>query len=502
MAIAFQHVRFEWPNGDTIFHQLNFTLNTAIYGLVGVNGVGKSTLAKLLVGQLLPTQGTINRQQENVVLFQQDELRPEISVLEYLMEFDLFSHPKTISLLGEVSMDKLCTHLSGGEWTRVRLIKLVAQGASFIVMDEPTNHLDRIGRELLFEFLRAYKGGVLIISHDRELLNLTDTILELTPLGLEVFNGNYSDYKEQSDLQRNNLEENLALAKKRRKENEEKRFELLERQDKKMRKGKSDALKGGIPKILLGGRKRKAEETKGSIDKETSSKLEEAVKAAYESFESVKRDPVMFTHLPQANVHPSKLIFTVKDLNVTFSGSSEKLWPHNLNYSYQGPIRLGITGSNGTGKSTFLKLLQKKNVEGQVHGQIQVGKIVIGVIDQEYSNLKLEETVFQNIRDISSKSDIEIRNLLSTFLFQGEKVKQVISTLSGGEKLRVSLAKVLLQEPSPDVLILDEPTNNLDIVNIEFLEELLLQFSGALIIVSHDRVFMDHIKLNEEISFE
>lgn len=501
MTIAFQNVALEWPNGQTVFQQLNFSLNKSIYGLVGVNGVGKTTLAKILVGELRPTKGSIQISGERIVLFRQEEARRDISVLEYLIEFDIFSDSKKLSLLGSIPLDRSCSALSGGEWTRVRLVKLIFEGASFIIMDEPTNHLDREGRNLLFEFIKIFDGGLLLISHDRELLSFTDYILELTTHGVELFTGNFEDYQSQSQNQRDTLEDNLRIAKRRRQESEEKRIELVNQQTKRMSKGKKDAARGGIPKILLGGRKRKAQQTLGSVDKETSSKLNLAVTEAYQRFEKVKRDPVMFSHLPEVSIHQSKLIFEAHNLNINFPNTVEKLWKENLTFTLRGPARLRVSGANGSGKSTFFSLLMGEKNEGKIEGSLNRGNVHFGIIDQEYQILDFEKNIFENIREVSILTDVDIRNLLSSFLFQGDTVYRNVNTLSGGEKLRLSLAKVLMMNPVPEVLILDEPTNNLDLVNIDFLESLLLKFGGALIVASHDITFSENINLNQEIIF-
>ena len=414
MTIAFQNVAFEWPNGQTVFQQLNFSLNQSIYGLVGVNGVGKTTLAKILSGELRPTKGSVQISAEKIVFFRQEEDRKSISVLEYLMDFDIFSDSKKLSLLSAVPLDRPCTQLSGGEWARVRLVKLLFEGASFIIMDEPTNHLDREGRNLLFEFIKIFDGGLLLISHDRELLGFTDYILELTTHGLELFAGNFEDYQSQSQRQRDTLEDDLKLAKRKRQETVEKRIELVNQQTKRMSKGKKDAARGGAPKILLGGRKRKAQQTLGSIDKETSSKMNLAVSEAYLRLEKVKRDPVMFSHLPEVSVHKNKLIFEAKNLNVFFPDSTKSLWKENLNFALHAPARLRVSGANGSGKSTFFSLLMEKEIEGKVEGNLNRGSVHFGIIDQEYQILDFEKSIFENIREVSALSDVDVRNLLSS----------------------------------------------------------------------------------------
>lgn len=494
MTIVFNNVGFEWPDGQQIFKSINFSLESKIYGLIGPNGVGKTTLANLLLGELDPTSGTIAKGSEIVHIFQQKETPPDISIAEYLMETNAFEESLLLSFLKNLSLEQSCSSLSGGEWARVRLVKTAAAGASFIILDEPTNHMDREGREVIQEFLNFFTGGVLIISHDREILERVDRIIELSNQGLSIFTGGWGEYSVWRERERDKLGHDLEEAKKRRTSSIEERQEKIEKQQKRQAQGRKLGLSGSLPRILVGGRKRRAQQTMGDIDKNTMERLNEAVNDAWDAYQKLKIDPVMFANLPQVEIPQGKLIAEAQDFNFHFEGQ-EDLWSNDLSFAFHGPARVAITGANGSGKSTLLQLFLGKTLSGEARGSLSFGSVIVGLIDQNYSVLNHEESVFDNVRAVTQISDKDLRNALAMFLFQGERVSQKVSELSGGEKLRASLAKVLLSEPIPQVLILDEPTNNLDMPNIEFLESLLLEFNGALIVVSHDSVFLENLEL-------
>lgn len=502
MTITFQHVGFEWPNGKTIFQNFNFSLNDQVYGLVGPNGAGKTTLARLIGKTLEPTSGTILFHESSVYFFEQMENAPAFTVAEYLMETSVYEEPALLSFLGDIPFEQSCHSLSGGEWTRVRLVKAMGSGARFIILDEPTNHLDQNGKNSILKMMEIYDGGLLIISHDRELLEEVDQIIELSSLGVAFFTGPWSEYVVWRDNEREHLRKSLDIAKRNRDAQIQERQEKLEAQQKRQKSGQKNADKGGTPKILLGRRKRAAEQTMGKLDKDSSKELNEAVEKAHEAYQKLKVDEVMFAHLPKVNLPKGKLVIEARDFNFQYSDSSGDLWKDVLNFSFSGPSRVAIVGENGSGKSTLLKLILGEEVSGFIKGELNRGQLEIGFLDQQYSILDHEETVISNMRNVSNITDIEMRNLLAMFLFQGDAVHQVVSSLSGGEKMRVALAKILLTEPTANFLVMDEPTNNLDLVNIEFLEKFLNGYKGALMIVSHDRVFLDRVLFDDIIQLK
>lgn len=512
-AVNANGVAFEFANGRALFKNLNFKLETRLYSLVGPNGVGKTSLAKLIVGELEPTSGHIKRS-GSVLYFQQRVIPLEESIAMYLSRTGFYEewNPVREQLLEGLNVDSLCTELSGGQWMRVRLAALLGAQSHFLILDEPTNDLDREGREVVFEFLKNYEGGVLLISHDRELLELSDSVLELSNQGLAVYGLSWTDYSDEKERERRRLGQSLELAKRDRDSASAARQEALDRQEKRNRKGKVDGAGGSLPRILVGGRKRRAQVTTGKVDSATLDRASSAVTDAFEAYHAQKIDPVMYAELEAIEIPSQKLVAEAIDFNVNLQGACQNslgsepnwLYKEDLNFAWRGPIRLAIKGVNGSGKSTLLGLLTAKRASAssnKTKGILKSGEMKTVVLDQRCAQLDDSLSVLQNVQESSRLSETEIRNSLARFLFVKESVFQKVSDLSGGERLRAALAKGFLSGglgELPELLILDEPTNNLDLANIEFLEGLLKNYRGALIVVSHDEVFLEKIGITQE----
>lgn len=507
MAIIFSSVDFEWPNGDKVFTGLSLSLEPGKkYGLIGPNGIGKSTLARLAQGKLAPAAGRIKKDSQ-VAYFDQIEVPPEITVGEYLSGLWAGIAPAdagtVAALQKDINENTPCPSLSGGEWTRVRFLKQLASGADFIVLDEPTNNLDRQARACVMDFVRLTRRGLLLISHDRELLGEADVILELSNQGLAVFGGNWAFYEGERARERARLAGDLDQAARERDKAAGERAEKLRAQEKRMRNGKKAAAKGGAPKILLGGKKMRAQKTMGRIRSAADSGIQEKVDAARSAYERQKTDPVIYADFPETALPASKLVFAARGLNFRYAGMDRGLWAQNIDFEMHGPARIAISGRNGSGKTTLLNLLTGfKDPDGLVSGELTLGGVAYGFLDQQSTLLDPGRSVLENVRAGSLKTEAEVRNLLAQFLFQGDRALQQVSTLSGGERLRASLAKILIRDPAPQLLILDEPTNNLDIANLEFLETALSRFEGAILVISHDLTFLKGIGVTGELRLE
>lgn len=496
MPLIIKDMGFEWPNGQIVYQNLNFSLEDKTYAMVGPNGIGKSTLCRLIVGDLQPTKGLLRRTHgTQVALFSQFESRPPCSILDYLGQNGSYAL-RSLLLVG-LDENRVCTSLSGGEWTRVRLAKVALSGCNFVVLDEPTNHLDREGRQAVQEFIHHFRGGILFITHDRELLERAEKILEMSSHGVKLYGGNWREFSEYRQKENLRLSENLEVSKRERHKAQVERREKIQRQDKRQRQGKKKAEKGGMPKIIIGGLKRKAQVTQGKIDRSTLQDVDESVQRAWEDFKHLKVDPLMYARLPAIDPPIGKIIVEADQFNFRFKDSNKNLWAHDLNFCWRGAARVAISGANGSGKSTLLRLLSQKNILGERKGRLRLGPVRPAFLDQE--PFQSNQSVLARIRQNVSLEEAELRNLLAMFLFPGEKVHQYLSQLSGGERLRLALAEKLLATPGPQVLILDEPTNNLDFPNIEFLERLLKSFKGALIVVSHDQRFLAQLDLEQEL---
>ena len=488
--VTLSQLTFEWPNGASVFTNLSCSLENQITALVGPNGLGKTTLCKLIVGELEPTSGSIQRK-SSVMYLPQRELAPDLSITDYLSEAYDWNRTSE-ELLKNLDRAQLCSTLSGGQWMKVRLARVLDE--HFLILDEPTNDLDREGRDVILNYLSQHHSGALIISHDRECLQLCNTVLELSNKGLSKYSLSWSDYEVTKSTERGALQKSLHQTELERDQSFEKRTELVARQDKRNRHGKQQALKGGMPKILLGARKRKAEVSTAKVDVQTLERTEVAVSEAVQAYNDVKVEPIMYFDLLDNKIPQQKLIAEARDFNVYFKNW---IYHQDLHFTWRGNIRLALKGLNGSGKSTLLKILTGSQFV--TNGDFQKGSIEILYLDQTCSQLDDKKSILENIQESSLLDQTEIRNNLAEFLFTKEKVHQHISTLSGGERLRAALAKGLMQVQKPNLLILDEPTNNLDLQNIRFLEQLIQVYQGALIIVSHDKIFLQNCQLTAEM---
>ncbi|MFM6927457.1 MAG: ATP-binding cassette domain-containing protein [Bdellovibrio sp.] len=497
--VTVRSLGFEFPQGKKLFSDLSFTLAAHCYGLVGPNGVGKSTLAKILVGLEEATYGHIIITGD-VVYLKQSEDRPEGPGIQYLSTLweSPFAAPSVWGpLLEHIDLEKPVAVLSGGEWTRLRIARSLATPAALLILDEPTNNLDRQAREVIYAFVEQYREPLLVISHDRELLDKVDQILELSNQGMSSYGGNYSFYEGRKNAERELEKETLDRLRRDKKKSETELHEKMDDQEKRMRRGAEAATRGGMPKILLGARKRSAQVTHGKIHVQEDKAVEKAQQSFSQHYMNMKKETQMGLELPGTSVAEGKFIFSIEDFN--FSFGSRNLWRENLSLYMRGSARWALAGNNGSGKSTLIDLLLSSGASpaGQMTGHLKKAELPTALLDQEYSVLDFDKTVLENLMAVSDRGAIELRNELARFQFFGEDVHRSVKLLSGGEKLKAALAKILLAAQSPQFVILDEPTNNLDIQSLEVLEQALLAYQGALLVVSHDEVFLKNIGIEE-----
>lgn len=502
--VTLRSLSYEHPQGDKLFQNISISLGERRYGLVGPNGVGKSTLAKILAGNIEATSGDIEKSHE-ISYFSQRSDFPNQTVAEYLA--DLWDKPMVapemwLPLIEGISLEQPLSRLSGGEGMRIRLAWAVAMSAGMLILDEPTNNLDRDSRERVYQFVQDYSGALLVISHDRELLNLMDSILELSSLGLTLYGGNYEFYREQRDAERERQAEALENARRERKKSEREYQEKVTAQEKRVRQGRKLGESGSLPRILVGGRKRQAQVTMGKTHKNAEKIVEKAKDEFQTLWESTKREASFALKLPETALPEGKLVIEVEDFNFRYQDSDGLLWNESLDFVIKGPRRWALAGANGSGKSTLIEALTKgqRLQRGHTLGVARIGDLPWSYLDQTYSLLNPKMTVLENVQESSRYEIKETRNLLAFFQFFGEKVNQTVASLSEGEKLKCSLAKILLADPVPQLLILDEPTNNLDLASLEVLEDALSEFQGALLVVSHDEVFLQNIGIEQVIS--
>lgn len=486
--------------GYQLFNNLNGNFNSGIkYGLVGPNGVGKSTLGLLISGAVQPSSGQMV-QNSNIGYLSQIEVRPDCALSFYLQNIwdNSNDYPQLIAeLIQNIDLNKMTSVLSGGEWMRVRIAKSLSQGFDFLILDEPTNNLDREGKNALYKFIKQYGGGLIIISHDRELLALVDQVVELSNQGLSFYGGHYDFYIDKKNMERNKKQKDLErLQHQSEKIKSEKQIKIA-RQEKRMRAGAKGTVDSGLPKIIIGARKRQAQVSMGKLLKQEEGAFSEIKQKIIDATKELKTDPFVRLDFEGASVPTGKTILSLEELNWMFDGQISFLWDKNLNFILKGQDRLHIQGNNGSGKSTLIKIiLGNQNLIGTLSGSFKMNTQAVAYLDQNYELLNKNKSVLENVCEDSRFNEKELRNELAFFGFTKDKVFQKVSSLSGGEMLKAGLAKMFLSKQIPELIVLDEPTNNLDLLGIELLESALNKFKGALIIVSHDNKFAERLNPN------
>lgn len=499
-----QYLSYVLSDGTPLFSNIQLTISPQTkYGLVGNNGVGKSTLARLLAGELAASSGNIIRT-SNCTYLPQYENRTETTVaayLEKLWESGILAEQWWQTMLTDIELESCVRDLSGGQWTRVRILRALSTESGILILDEPTNNLDYENREIIYNFIRNFTGSLVVISHDKTLLQMVDTILELSPLGLTTYGGNYDFYKNESFKRQQLLVNAISIAKKEKKKAEKDLQEQILKQEKRNRAGQAKAAKGDLPKILLGRRKDNAQKSSGSIK----SKGDDAIALRQNKINDLlmrhNQSPSLLLHLPESRIPAGKTVFELNRFNLFLKKSNQPLWKSPLSLQIQGAQHIAVKGKNGKGKSTLLNEILGKSVsyiEERI-GTIKKVSLPFALLDQEYTNLDQNKTVLENVQNKSTKDVVELRNALALFQFYGEKVNMEVQYLSGGEKMKASLAQILLQDPTPQLLALDEPTNNLDIESTDILISALRSFEGGLIVISHDEVFLKEIRIDQEI---
>ncbi|MFB9948550.1 ABC-F family ATP-binding cassette domain-containing protein [Rhizobium puerariae] len=520
-SITLANLSWSTPDGRPLFSDLNLSFGPERTGLVGRNGVGKTTLLRLITGELSPASGTVS------ISGTFDVLRQSVQVVPGETVADLFGARDALGLLaragkGEATAEELADAdwmlearmagalaragltagaetrletLSGGQRTRAGLAALIFRAPDFLILDEPTNNLDRDGRQAVIELLAGWRGGAIVVSHDRELLDTVDAIVEMTTLGAARHGGNWSRYRERKAIELAAAERDLADAEKRVAEVNRTAQETAERKARKDSVGKKRAARGDMPRIVAGGLKRKAENTGGEnarlADRLRSRALED-VSAVREKIEILQ--PLTVT-LPPTGLPASRVVLRLDTAVAGYDRENPVL--RGLSFEITGPERIAVTGPNGSGKTTLLSL-----VSGALRpfsGTVQV-MVRIAMLDQRVSLLDPALPIRDNFRKLNPGADENAcRAALARFMFRADAALQVVGTLSGGQMLRAGLACVLGGPQPPSLLILDEPTNHLDIDSVAAVEAGLRAYDGALLVVSHDEVFLGEIGITRRL---
>ena len=522
-----QGASYRHPNRDLLFSALNLVINKhEKIALIGNNGVGKSTLLKILAGNLSLSHGLVKTDSKPYYMPQifgqfnactiaqalqiEDKLNALREILDgkandanlTLLDDDWAIEERCAQALAHWKLDGLeltqkMETLSGGQKTRVFLAGIGIHRPEIVLLDEPSNHLDNWSREILQAYIKSTKNTVVLVSHDRALLNLLDSIYELSNTGISVYGGNYDFYTAQKLIEGEALAQELRNKEKMLRNAKETAKDTLERQQKLDARGKKKQEKAGLPTIVMNTLRNNAEkstskvkgvhaEKVGVIAKELSQ-----LRSAFPSIDQMKMD---FTH---SALHQGKVLLTATAIN--FGYDEQLVWKQPLSFQVSSGERIAVNGPNGSGKTTLIKMML-----GELQpesGILESADVKTIYIDQDYSLIDPKLGVYQQAEQYNSGElqEHEIKIRLNRFLFTKEYWGKPCAALSGGEKMRLMLCVLTISKQSPDMIILDEPTNNLDIQNIEILTEAINAYKGTLLVVSHDIYFLRQINIERSI---
>ena len=518
--VTLDSVSFRLPDGRTLFDTLTLALGPERTGLVGRNGTGKSTLLKLISGELAPASGTVAVRGRIGVLRQSpgpeetvaqlcgcaEELarlarieagagdEEDFNLADWDLEARLAAALAEVGLAG-LDLERPAATLSGGQITRAALAGLIAQEPDLLLLDEPTNHLDADARELVAELIGRWKGGALVVSHDRELLRRMDRIVELSGLGARAYGGGYDLYAQRKAEEEAAAARDLAEAE-RAVDRAGREAQLArERKARKDAAGKRFAAKRSEPKILLGAMAERAENSGGRGEKLAQRLAAEAEGQLAEAQGRVERLRRLDFDLPSSGLPAGRTLLSFEGVGFGYPGGPPVI--EGLDLRIAGPERVAVTGPNGGGKSTLIRLAvgELEPTAGRI---VRAGPAAL--LDQQVSMLREDESLVEAFRRLNpAASENAARAALARVLFRNVAADKLVGALSGGERLRAGLACVLMADRPPQLLILDEPTNHLDLDSVAAVEAALAGYDGALLVVSHDRDFLDAIGIEREV---
>ncbi|MFD3582333.1 ABC-F family ATP-binding cassette domain-containing protein [Streptomyces sp. NPDC058683] len=513
-SVTCTSLSFSWPDGSPVLDGLDVAVGPGRTGLVGVNGSGKSTLLKLIAGELTPSDGTLKVAGEVGYLPQNVTLDTALRVDEALgiaarraalhaieagdasdahfetLGDDWDVEERALVTLGElglghIGLDRTVGEVSGGESVLLRLAALLLDRPDVLLLDEPTNNLDLYARKRLYAAVASWPGLLIVVSHDRELLDLVDQIADLRAGEVTWYGGNFSAYEDALAVEQEAAERMVRVAeadfRKQKRELSDAQVKLARRK----RYGQKMFDQKREPKIVMGARKRSAQEAAGKHRIMHEERLSEAKERLDEAVEAVRDDDEIRVELPYTAVPPGRNVLTLEKLELAHGSRVRGI------LDLRGPERIALIGRNGAGKTTLLRTIagELEPVAGWAQAHVP-----LRFLPQRLDVLDGERTVAENVaRFAPSATNNRIRARLARFLFRGARADQQAATLSGGERFRATLAALLLAEPAPQLLMLDEPTNNLDMASVRQLTTALESYQGALIVASHDLPFLESI---------
>ncbi len=517
-AISLIDLGFQLPNGQYLFKNITTHIQPGVSAFVGCNGVGKSLLMQLIAGKLNATEGQIVSRgkihyvSQSIMQWENCTVGDLLGVTAGLAAIARISNgsiatedyelaeffwdwkiqvQQAAQLVGcedLPAMEQKLKDCSGGEQMRLMWLQALRQSPDWLILDEPSNHLDAKGRAFLYQWLSQTKANVIVVSHDRELLQQVSTIYELSSKGLFIHGGNYQVFKQAQQDRINSQQQQLTKQRKQLRDLKTTVQMEQEKQQKKSSSGKQQAHNKGRSVLEVSMAKEKASQNQQRINKQFQQEQMQAQKSVVDSQQAVEWcDPIEF-ELKESQVSDNQLILSCVDVEIGYTDALTQ----PINLQIVGAERVHIKGDNGSGKSTFLKTLLGKlpTLSGELISQVKMA-----YLDQHLECLIFELTALENFQQLNAgMSEQDCRQRLAWLGLRGSAADLPVKIMSGGEKLKTALACCLLGETPVKLLLLDEPGNHLDLAALQALEKALQKFKGAMIIVSHDEHLLNNLK--------
>lgn len=513
MSIELHNLSFCYPTANKpIIENVTLTFPTALTGVVGDNGAGKSTLLKLIYGSLTSYTGSIKRRGIVGYLPQDLIYKPELTITDLIgisdkiraleaievgsmniKDFDIVGDEwdireralamlsKHVPSLGtQIDLERISATISGGEILRIALLGLQLRGCKVALLDEPTNNLDMSARQEVYAALRQYRQTALVVSHDLELLEMMDYIAEIRQGNLRIFTGNYQTYQDTIAIEQAVAKQEVADAIREQRLAQQAKITAQIRMDRAVRKGRKAEAQRKFPHKQAGAFASQQQEAHGKLRKTIANNLARTEQTVYAAKARVRVENSLCIALPDPHLALQKDV-----VKICHAAGILQL---------RGPERIAIFGNNGAGKTTLLHTILGAEFDLGIRGQAQVAQV--GIITQKIDSLG-QGTVFEVVKSSTCfADDKELRNQLAKLRLHADLVNVPLDTISGGERFRVALACVLLRQPSCELILLDEPTNNIDTSTRNYLIEAINAYKGAIIVVSHDKAFCESINVN------
>lgn len=541
MPISIQQISYIHPDKEILFSDLNFSIRKGQrLGLVGNNGCGKSTLLQIIAGQLSPSSGTVVRpddiyyipqhfgQYDSLTIAQALRIDQKQQALQAILAGDTSNENFRIlnddwnieerSMaalntwgLGEFTLSYPIYLLSGGEKTRVFLTGTTIHNPSLILMDEPTNHLDLSGRQRLYSWVEKCRSTLLVVSHDRTLLNLLPEICELEKHQITYYGGNYEFYKKQKMIMQQALQQRIEEKDKALKLAQKISRETAERRDKQNVRGEKANIKKGVPRIMLNALKSKSEQSTSKLSNIHQKKTEKIANERNQLQNSLSPVTTLKTDFSSSSLHTGKILVTAKEINFSYQNADNYpesnqtknfLWHSPISFQIRSGDRITIEGNNGSGKTTLLKLITKQLQP--LTGSLIKAEFTYIYLNQEYSIIDDRKSILEQAYTFNTRNlpEHELKTILNRYLFPATVWEKPCKKLSGGEKMRLAFCSLMINNHTPDMFILDEPTNNLDIQSIDIITSTIKNYAGTIIAISHDSYFIKEIGIKQRILLE